>query len=161
MARAAIIAAAGAAAAGVLVVTAAVLAPQVPVAEAQVVYMAAAVAETGLAEQVGVMVLMAQSASSGPVVRAHSHRQIQGTYNAKLFRRMDALPAVSGSRSGAVACGTRCAYDWHGDSGFNYVRICAVHGSRLRWRASYDYRLYRHVHTGMHHRYSGIISHHR
>ena len=84
MARAAIIAAAGAAAAGVLVVTAAVPAPQVPVAEAQVVYMAAAVAETGLAEQVGVMVLMAQSASFTPVVRAPSHRQIQGTYNASV-----------------------------------------------------------------------------
>lgn len=51
-----------------------------------VVLTAVAAAALEQAELAEVLVLSAQSASSGPVVRAPSHRQTQGTYKWQLFQ---------------------------------------------------------------------------
>jgi hypothetical protein len=59
-----------------------------------------------------------------------------------------------------VAYRPRCADDWHG-----YGRECfgerCFHRSGLRWRSSYDYRLYSHIHAGLHHRHWIVIAHYR
>ena len=61
------------------------------------------------------LVVVAQSASSGRARHVHFHRLIRVTSDAKLFRRLVTLPAVSGSRARPVACASGRAYDWHGD----------------------------------------------
>jgi hypothetical protein len=73
---------------------------------------------------------------------------------------MDALSAVSGSRSGIVAYTSRRAYDWHGD-GRRHNGFGGVHGSGLRRCPRYDYRLHGYVHTGLYHRHWRVVSNYR
>jgi hypothetical protein len=107
-----------------------------------------------------VMPLVVLSALFGPVQPVHSHLLTRGTSNAFVQRGLVTLSAVSGARARTMACTSGRAYDWHGNRCLGHVSICGVHGSCLRGCSRYDYRLHSHVHTGLHHRYGGIISRH-
>ena len=96
------------------------------------------------------------SASSGRAHRANSHRLIQGTYNAQLQRNLDAISAVSRSRTGTVAYASGRADHWRGYGWRLSLRERYVH--RPFYQRSAADQLYCHIYTGLPDRHRCSVS---